>query len=730
MGKIRKVFWGLVIFILLIAVAIAVYFLFLRPEKKPMFRYAPEDAFLMAYTEDFKESWEIFRESATWEIIQQQKMLDSSLKKINSLDSTIRQNKFINKLAENHSLLVSLHPVEKEGLKSIFYLDLMEFSKLRFSFDLLEEKLFRDSDYQTKRIQINGESVYEVSKEDSRYFLSFRDNVLFMSSSRELVKEVLKENENEWVKEEDFKKLDEKYRKRGDVQLYANFSMINSVLKTQKLDPEDYELWVNPLQYAVYNIEFKDDIIHLSGGISAKPESHGYLNAFSDIDIGNSEAYQIISKDIASYISFNFEQFNKFNSNFKQELAAIDSDSYSNYLKYFSQIEEEFDIDIEDHVFNWIEDEIVLGKLKPKIGSSEVSDLFVAIQTSNTKTTRDMMDLITEKVSDESPLKFRSRSYGDNEIKYLDIKGFFRLFAGNLFEKIERPYYTIVDDYVIFSNSVNNLITLLDHFADKQTLEYEQSFDDVYKNFDENGNVQLYINSDELYESVYYHTDAHSQKFLRQNRNLLMRMEALGIQVKPTEGFYESEIRIKLNTDTEISTELTDFEAEASKAENTLIENLEFKVEPEMMDIAEDSSGNVEIYYPDSTLWYEGNVTDGEPDELWRCYYETERMKSSVLYDEGKVEKEAVFYYDNEGNTIHIKAEFEDSKLIDDYKEFYENGQLKAKIPYKDGKAHGKALYYYPNGKLKMSGKFKNGKQKGKWKTYDPQGELIREDKH
>jgi len=730
MGKIRKIFWSLVIFVLLIAVVIAVYFLFFRPEKKPMFRYAPEDAFMMVYTEDFKDSWENFRESDTWEIIQQQRMLDSSIKKINSLDSAIRQNKFINKLTENHSLLVSLHPVEKEGLQPIFYLDLMEFSKLRFSFDLLEKKLFKESEFQTQKIKINGESVYEVRKEDSRYFLSFRDNVLFMSSSRELVKEVLKGNENQWVQEEAFRKLDEEYRKRGGIQLYANFSMINSVLKTQKLDPENYKLWVNPLQYAAYNIEFKGDIIHFNGGISANPGTHGYLNAFSDVDIGNSDAYQVISKDIASYISFNFEQFNKFNTNFKQELAAIDSESYSNYLKYFSQIEEKFDIDIQDHVFNWIEDEIVLGKLKPKIGASEVSDMFVAIRASNTNTARDMLDLITQKVSEKSPLKFRSRSYDNHELKYLDIKGFFKLFAGNLFEKIDRPYYTIVDDYVIFSNSVNNLITLLDHFADKKTLEFEQSFDDVYKDFDKNGNVQLYINSSELYESVYYHTDAHMQNFLKQNRNLLMRMDAIGLQVKPTKDVYESEIRIKLNTDKEINSDLLDFEAEASKAEHKIIENLEFKVEPQKMDITEDSTGQIKIYYPDSTLWYEGNVSDGKPDQLWRCYYESERLKSSVLYDEGEVEKNAVFYYDNEGNTIHIKAEFEDSKLVNSYKEFYKNGQLKAQIPYKEGEANGKALYYYPNGKIKMTGRFRDGDRKGKWEMYDPQGNLIREIKY
>jgi antitoxin component YwqK of YwqJK toxin-antitoxin module len=730
MSKIRNFFRFLLIILGIIALFIVVYFIFLRPEKKPIFRYAPEDAFLMVYTADFKESWENFRESDTWEIIQQQQILDSSLKKINSFDSTLRNNKFINKIAENHSLLISMHPLEKEGLTPIFYLDLMEFSKLRFSFDLLEKRLFKDSRYKMNKTKIDGETVYELIKKDSRYLLSFRNNVLFMSPSKELVKEVLKGKENQWVKKKAFKMLDKKYRKRGDIQLYANFSSINSVLKTQKLNPENYKLWVDPLQFAVYNIEFSEDVIHLKGGISSKPKSNGYLNAFSDIDIGKSDAYKVISEDIATYVSFTFEDFGSFNNNFKQQLAAIDSKSYSNFIKYSGQIEDRFEISIQDHIFNWIDDEIVLGKLKPKIGASEVSDLFAAIRASNPETAEEMLTMITDKVSEKSPLKFRTRTYGEFEIKYLDLKGFFKLFAGNLFEKLDRPYYTIIDDYVFFSNSVNNLITLIDHYQNKKTLEYEEAFDEVYENFDNNGNVQLYLNSRELYESVYYHTDAHTQNFLEENRSLFMRVEALGIQVKPTKELYDSELRIKLDDSQQPHSELLSFEADASKAENKIIENLEFKVDPQMMNISDDSTGKVEVLYPDSTLWYEGQVQDGKPNKLWRCYYESGNLKNSVLYENGKVINDAVFYYDNKRNTIHIKVRFEDNKVMGDYREYYQNGQLKAKIAYEDGKPDGKAQYYYPNGNLKMTGRYKDGERTGKWEIYAAQGKLIREIKH
>ncbi|MFO8233986.1 MAG: hypothetical protein R6U04_01085, partial [Bacteroidales bacterium] len=72
MHTIKKIFRTLLIIILALALAIALYLLFLRPEKAPLFEYVPESAFLMFYTDDFKETWEDFRETDTWTITSKQ----------------------------------------------------------------------------------------------------------------------------------------------------------------------------------------------------------------------------------------------------------------------------------------------------------------------------------------------------------------------------------------------------------------------------------------------------------------------------------------------------------------------------------------------------------------------------------------------------------------------------------------------------------------------------------
>ena len=57
--------------------------------------------------------------------------------------------------------------------------------------------------------------------------------------------------------------------------------------------------------------------------------------------------------------------------------------------------------------------------------------------------------------------------------------------------------------------------------------------------------------------------------------------------------------------------------------------------------------------------------------------------------------------------------EDENGDLEGEYKEWYENGNLKIIKNYKDGKLNGVVTLYYPNGNLKVTGKFKENYKNG-----------------
>ena len=62
------------------------------------------------------------------------------------------------------------------------------------------------------------------------------------------------------------------------------------------------------------------------------------------------------------------------------------------------------------------------------------------------------------------------------------------------------------------------------------------------------------------------------------------------------------------------------------------------------------------------------------------------------------------------------------SQSIQEVKQYYNNGQIKATGFIKDGKKVSNAKLYYPNGNLKQVGQWQNDKQEGLWIFYYEDG--------
>lgn len=98
-------------------------------------------------------------------------------------------------------------------------------------------------------------------------------------------------------------------------------------------------------------------------------------------------------------------------------------------------------------------------------------ELILAIRAKSIKDARKNMEFIEKKIKRRTPVKIKTANYKDFEINYVEMKGFFRLFFGKLFDKFEKPYYTYVDDYVVFSNKAASLLSFVEDYEQKNLLK-------------------------------------------------------------------------------------------------------------------------------------------------------------------------------------------------------------------------------------------------------------------
>ncbi|HWY98111.1 MAG TPA: hypothetical protein VNY36_03400 [Bacteroidia bacterium] len=119
-------------------------------------------------------------------------------------------------------------------------------------------------------------------------------------------------------------------------------------------------------------------------------------------------------------------------------------------------------------------------------------------------------------------------------------------------------------------------------------------------------------------------------------------------------------------------------------------------------------------YFPDGNVQSKGPMKNNLPFGVHRLYNENGQVVKAEIYDSGRIMAEGVL------DTSGIQQ--------GEWKEFHENGQLKAIGKYLNGVKVGEWKYYYANSKVFEIGKYdQSGRQQGKWMWYFDDGKVRRE---
>ncbi len=120
-------------------------------------------------------------------------------------------------------------------------------------------------------------------------------------------------------------------------------------------------------------------------------------------------------------------------------------------------------------------------------------------------------------------------------------------------------------------------------------------------------------------------------------------------------------------------------------------------------------------YYPDGKIKVSSMFRNGISEGVKREYNTEGKIEKGYIYSNGKIVSEGIVKED--GNRDGL------------WKDFYEDGTLRAEGKYDNGRQTGEWKYFHQNGKLEQSGKFnKNGKPEGSWKWYYETGKLLKEE--
>lgn len=610
----------------------------------------PSNAALIVETEDPVGSWQKFSASEMWQGMKGFPAFAKITKKADFLDDVIQSNQQVFSLLGKKHLLISLHMISDKDFDFVYYADMKEASKSGLIKASLTS-LIRQFDYVHTVREYNGVEVNEFKDPESRDVLSlaFLKNYLVCSYNKTLMNSVIETSSNPHVQtgmDPHFTEANRLTSDDGLCRIFINYSSFDRYLGVYMDDLSDVKNLFSGLYFTGMDTRLEEERLTSDGYTMLNDSLSSYLQALSVSGNAIAGSDKIFSDRSAFYMSMCFPDFNTFYGNLDRKLAQ--NPSYKEQQANLSKIEKKLGISFKKNIFAWIGTEVALARYESDLPAGSKSGSVMVIRTSDMDVARENLETIEKQIRKRTPVKFNDVEYNGYLIKYLEVKGLFRAFLGKLFAKLDKPYYTIIADYVVFSDDPRLLLQTIDDFRAQRTLANQDDYRDFRSGFPEKTSAMVYLSPDRYFPLFRDLLNPESLKSSLKNQAYIRCFSHAGL------GLTGDGNRMR-----------TVFSAQYKKWEPAIM----------VQDTADFESDTLTAL------------------ELFLIRHFQNNMNTQV-YENGKPRVTA----EMSGNIYHGA-----------YAEYYENGVLKVRGKYKNGVKNGIWKYYKPDGTFDYKEKYVEG---------------------
>ena len=617
----------------------------------------PKDAVFVIESEKPVESWKKIGESDAWHHLQKNGYFAELTENIQKVDTIFNDRRELFEFFDGRSLFISIHMISKKDYGIFYVLDLKRIAKLKLLKTYLNTLL--NEGYVLSKRNYHDQEILEIYDRDSKetMYLAFIKNQLVASYTHTLVEASIDQYQEPVLgRDLNFLEINKKVGYENLFRLYLQYEYLDDYYKRFSNEPSD---WMNRVSENFKFSGFSFDLdekstITANGFTNISFTNENYLEALQKSGTAKRSITKIAPKRTALYVSYGFDSFSEFYKNFIAVQEASSSQEYEDYKAGIEKVEKFLKIDVTKNFVDWIADEIALLQIQSDISKGK-NDLALVLKATDADEAKSNLDFVLKQIKKKTPVKFKAVKYKNHEINFLSIKGFFKILLGNRFKEFDKPYFTQIEDYVVFSNNPNTLKTIISKYEAKETLATSEDFIAFDKKFKNESSLFIYSNIPVLYDNMYALADRKTKTQLRKNKDFIICFPQVGFQLTPEDDLFESTLVVNYQ-DVEKVKENAQFEEvekskkNSSKAEESL--DVVFKLKP--IYPTDLNAKSFSKKYSDGAIRFEVDLKDGLKNGRYKEYYPNGEKRITGRFR--KDEQVGTWrYYDEEGELLHKK---------------------------------------------------------------------------
>lgn len=453
------------IIILLTAIVTMAYFYFSKLNKAhaesdlSLYAVATGSGFIFSFEQD-KRVFDLLKGQENFEEI----MGAEKFKSLQSLKNVVLSSAALNTLTEKQVIYLGILPGKGKGLDFIISTQSdQESSKIQLFHAL-----------KTAGIQLDsvGEQTKLTLADSSVFYLGLKDHLILLSNSPEPIKNILSKpidkNEESFVA---YIKSASKLSKNSLAQLYVNFNRIPDLIKPLIPGKLNGELSILDQQdaYALLSYNFSKEKV-LFTGTTQLNNPNSYYQLFAEESPQKMSIQNILPEHTANFSIYAIDKYDPWSKKLEQWFAQHKEEQKRQKLS--EMINQQYHLNLDLLFPKYFQNQMMTFQLS-------TAEKLGAINLSN----GDKLDQLLIDLSD---------NYSE-DLKVFKEPELLYTYFGLPFKAFPKPYYIIIDNYLIFSNHAATLQSFLNDYRTNKLLINTSRFINVSNQLPNNSNLNFYI---------------------------------------------------------------------------------------------------------------------------------------------------------------------------------------------------------------------------------------------
>lgn len=630
------------------------------------FSLVPADAVYCITTKDPASAWNNISSSVVWSHLQKNERFASLTESANSLDSLIRDNRLLFEVLGSRSLLISAHMVADRKHDFLFLVDLQGVSGAKFLNEYLTN--FSTAGYKVSTERHGDVPIIEIRNVENQksLFCSVPGSYLLASYNKQIITSALDARQGRSLFSEQIILEDEKIGGDGTLHFYVNYSQLPHFTESFTGTSSDY---VNRLSEAIHHsvlsMKVEDHMIRAAGNTFINDSVESYIKTLSVSGKAPTEFLEIAPQRTGFLVGLGFNSFSEFFSNFEKNIQANVTE-YASYREALRQVENYLKIDLTKNFTDWVGDEIALLELQSS-GKGLDNETALLLKADNIERAKKELAHIEKMVRRKTPVKFKTMDHHGYAINYLSMKGLFSVVLGKFFARYDKPYYTIVNNFVIFSNHPQTLQSIIDDYLARKTLDRSDEFRTFRKEFEDEGSVFVYLNTPVLFNTMKKLTSSETRSTMEKNKDYIVCFRHIGFQLIPSGGGFRTILTEQFEApETSPATLLAAATAPVDTAKRSPIQEEENDIEKDPMAlpyiyVSDPGAHSHTGHFPDGIVQFKVDLTNGFKDGDYVEYYPNGEVKMKGHFRNDK--RNGTWRLFDESGDILLKRSYEDGRI-------------------------------------------------------------------